>query len=164
MESNANKNENVTPSPCSSEVDIAFSSNGEGKLTFSMCKPHPGFRIPSLPWFRDGISLARVLKDICECFIEQENASYHVGNKHPSFDNSTKPEKQGGPTSDPIQIPRFVVSNEFDHCFSGELRKQQMVGIDELSGSRSLTIISKEQSTVDICSKHFWVADITRGL
>ncbi|KAI3796354.1 hypothetical protein L1987_39024 [Smallanthus sonchifolius] len=152
MDSEANKNENenekedVPSSPCS-EIDIASSLNGEVKLTFATCKPPPGFRIPSLDavmkhvedtyqekiqGFGTRFSLSQLLKDICQCFMEQGNASDHVGNMIPSFDNFKEPEKQGGPTNEPIQIPRFVVSNEFDHCLSGKLRKQQMVGIDQL--------------------------------
>ncbi|KAI3744128.1 hypothetical protein L1987_57204 [Smallanthus sonchifolius] len=151
-----NESEDVPPSPCSSEIDLASSSNGEVKLTFSICKPPPGFRIPSLDavmkcvedTYREKIqglgtefSLSQLLKDICQCFMEQGNASDHVGNKIPSFDNFKEPEKQGG-----------------------RLRKQHMVGIDELSGSSSLTIFTNEQSTVDLCSKCYCVDDITRGL
>ncbi|KAI3744127.1 hypothetical protein L1987_57203 [Smallanthus sonchifolius] len=232
MDSEANKNEDeneedVPQSPCS-EIDIASSLNGEVKLTFSICKPPPGFRIPSIDavmkhvedtyqeriqGFGTRFSLSQLLKDICQVFMEQGNASDNVGNKIPPFDNFKEPEKQGGPTSEPIQIPRFVVSNEFDHCLSGKLRKQQMVGIDqlffdnfkepkkqggptndpiqiprfvvssefdryfrgklrkqhmvgidELSGSRSLIIFPKEQSTIDLCSKRYCVADITLGM
>ncbi|KAF5761900.1 putative histone-lysine N-methyltransferase chromatin remodeling SET family [Helianthus annuus] len=171
---NKNKNKDVPLSRCSSEVDIASSSNGEVKFTFSICKPPPGFGFPSpdavtkhlediyqekFQAFAMGFSLAQVLKQICECFIEQGNASDHVGNTNPSFNN--EPEKEDAPTTD---FPRFVVASEFEDCFIGTFKKQQMVGIDELSCSSILTTIPKAQATVGLCSKHYWVDDITRGL
>ncbi|MFS8027920.1 putative [histone H3]-lysine(4) N-trimethyltransferase chromatin remodeling SET family [Helianthus anomalus] len=166
-------------SPSSSVVDIASSSNGEVKFTFSICKPPPGFCIPSpdavtnrvediyrekFQSLGTGSSLAQILKHVCKCFMEHWDALDRAGNKLPSFGNFKEAEKQGGPVNDPIQTPRFGLSSESDRCLSGKLRKQQMVGIDELSGSSSLTKFSKEQPTVDLCGKHYWVADITRGL
>ncbi|KAK1425418.1 hypothetical protein QVD17_20770 [Tagetes erecta] len=167
-----NENEDVSPSPCSSEIHIASSSNGNVKLAFSIRMPPPGFSIPNLDvvmkhvedvyreksqGFETGFSLAQFLKDLCQCFLEQGNVLDHVGNKIPSFDSCKEPEKQVGSANDPIKSPRFVVSSDFDHCFNGNLTKQQIVGVDELSSS-------KDQSTADVCSKHYWVADITRGL
>ncbi|KAI3706192.1 hypothetical protein L6452_23767 [Arctium lappa] len=203
LDRKGNENENV--SPCSSEIEIASSSNGEVKLSFSMCKPPPQFRIPSLeavmkqvedryrerfPGLGTEFSLSGLLQNICESFMEQWNDS--EGNKKnmsPTFDNLKEPEKQVdqsslsnrlvahvNPIGGPIQIPRSVVSSAFNHLhcinvlhsdgnyFSGQLRELQMLGIDESPGSCSLTIFPKEHSSVYLCSNHYSLADITRGL
>lgn len=138
---NGNENENENVSPCSSEIEIASSFNGEVKLSFSICKPPPGFRIPSLEAvikqvedrYRERFqglgtefSLFGLLQNICASFMEQWNDS--EGNKKntsPTFDNLKEPEKQVdesnrlvahiNPIDGPIQIPRSVVSSAFNH-------------------------------------------------
>ncbi|GJZ78303.1 hypothetical protein Tco_0642975 [Tanacetum coccineum] len=91
---NEDEDENVTP--CSSEnvtpseIDIVSSSNGEVKLALSICKPSHGFHIPSLDAvmkqleekYRENLqglgvefNLSDLLKEICECFVEQGNVS-----------------------------------------------------------------------------------------
>ncbi|KVH91009.1 Pre-SET domain-containing protein [Cynara cardunculus var. scolymus] len=135
-------------------------------------------------------SLFGLLQDICASFMEQWNASEgNKQNRSPTFDNLKEPEKQvdqsglsnrlvahTNPIDGPIQIPRAVVSSAFNHLhcvkvlhsdgnyFSGRLRELQMLDIDEFSGSSSLTIFPKENSSVYLCSNHHSVADITRGL
>ncbi|XP_071696549.1 probable inactive histone-lysine N-methyltransferase SUVR2 [Rutidosis leptorrhynchoides] len=106
IDNNENENENVDVSSCSSEIDVASSSNGEVNLTFVIRKPSQGFCIPNMNevmnqvenMYREKfqligseISISGILKDLCQCFVEQGN-----GNSQsilPIVDNLKEPEK-----------------------------------------------------------------------
>ncbi|XP_071699950.1 probable inactive histone-lysine N-methyltransferase SUVR2 [Rutidosis leptorrhynchoides] len=195
IDNNENENENVDVSPCSSEIDVASSCNGEVNLAFAIRKPPQGFHIPNInavlnqveDMYREKfqligteISISGILKDLCQCFVEQGNNNSQ--NKLPIVNDLKEPEEQGDEwslsnalvspsdyVSHQVPIPKFVVSSAFKHvvdvngmqfdrsCFSGMIKKQQ----DMVS---SLTIWSNEDSSVELSRSHYFVADITRGL
>ncbi|PWA85603.1 histone H3-K9 methyltransferase, WIYLD domain protein [Artemisia annua] len=109
-------------------------------------------------------TLSELLKEICDCFVEQGNMS--DGNNQSlvqTFENFMEAEKQCGQlslsttpsdhTDAPVPIPRSVVSSPFTYVhevngvysdvFDQTFRKQKTPVVDNLSGSTHLTLCLK---------------------
>nr|GEU69701.1 probable inactive histone-lysine N-methyltransferase SUVR2 [Tanacetum cinerariifolium] len=176
------EDEDKIVTPCLSQIDLVSSSSGEVKLALSICKPSLGFRIPSLDAvmklveekYRENFQglgvefiLSELLKEVCECFVEQGNMS--DGNNQSlvqTFENFMEAEKQCGQlnlsnapsdhTDAPVPIPRYVVSSPFTNVhvvngvfsdvFNRTFRKQNTPVINNLSDSTSLTLCLKDDS------------------